>query len=181
MEILAARPNKTVLRMTIPGMGEVAEGFDGTHGWAVSPMTGPMLSTGAELEERKHAAHFDSELREDSRYEYIKTVEKTTFEGRPVYKLALKRKGGTTEDIEYYDVETGLRAGGEVTRNSAMGAVNVVAIQTDYKKFGAVMFPTTVRQKMMGTEQIMTFTSIEHDVVDPASFELPAAVKVLVK
>jgi zinc protease len=181
LELLAARPNKTLLRLTIPGVGEVAEGFDGTRGWSVSPMTGPMLSTGVELEERKHAADFDSELREDSRYEYLKTVDKTTFEGRPVYKIALKRKGGTTEDIEYYDVETGLRAGTEATRNSPMGAVSVVAIQTDYKKFGDIMFPTTIKQKMMGMEQIMTLTSIEHDVVDPTVFEMPPAVKALVK
>ena len=80
-----------------------------------------MLKTGNELEEKKFDADFDSELRDDSRYEYYKTVEKTTFEGRPVYKVALKRKGGTTEDIEYYDVETGLKAGSEATRNSPDG------------------------------------------------------------
>ena len=181
MEVLSARPDKTIIRMNVPGMGDMSEGFDGTHGWAVSPMTGPVLSTGAELEDRKHAAYFDSELREDSRYEYIKTVEKTTFEGRPVYKIALKRKGSATEDVEYYDVETGLRAGAELTRNTAMGAISVVAIQTDYKKFGDVLFPTTIRQKMMGAEQIMTLISIEHNVVDPASFEPPAAIKALIK
>ena len=181
LELVAARPNKSVMKLTIPGVGEVSEGFDGTHGWSVSPMTGPMLSSGVELEERKHASDFDAELRDESRYEYLKTVEKTTFEGRPVYKIALKRKGGTTEDIEYYDVDTGLKAGTEATRNSPMGAINVVSVQTDYKKFGALMFPTTIKQKMMGVEQIMTLTSIEYDVVDPAAFEPPAAVKALIK
>ena len=181
MEVLSARPDKTIIHMNVPGMGEMSEGFDGTHGWAVTPMTGPALSTGAELEDRKHAAYFDSELREESRYEYMKTVDKTTFEGRPVYKIVLKRKGAATEDVEYYDVETGLRAGAELTRNTPMGAVNVVAIQTDYKKFGDVMFPTTIRQKMMGAEQIMTLISIEHNVVDPASFDPPAAIKALIK
>lgn len=181
LEVLAARPNKTVMRLTIPGVGEVMEGFDGTNGWSVSPMTGPMLSTGQELEERKHASHFDSDLHEDARYEYLKTVEKTTFEGKPVYKIALKRKGGTTEDIEYYDIESGLKAGSEATRNTPMGAINVVSIQGDYKKFGATMFPTTIKQKMMGVEQVMTFTSIEHDVVDPAAFEPPPAIKALIK
>lgn len=181
LELLTARPNKTVMRLSIPGVGDVEEGFDGTRGWSLSPMTGPMLTTGKELEERKFDADFDSDLRDDSRYEYLKTVEKTTFEGRPVYKVALKRKGGATEDIEYYDVETGLKAGAEATRNTPMGTISVVSIVTDYKKFGDLMHPTTIRQKMMGIEQIMTLSSIEYDTVDPATFEIPAAVKALIK
>jgi hypothetical protein len=181
LEVLAARPNKTLMRVTIPGVGEVLEGFDGTRGWSLSPMTGPMLTTGPELDERKFDSNFDSDLRADADYEYLKTVEKTTFEGRPVYKIAMKRKGGTSEDIEYYDVETGLKAGAEMTRNTPMGAISVVAIATDYKKFGDIMHPTTLKQKMMGIEQVLTFTSFEYDVVDPAVFEMPAAVKALIK
>lgn len=181
LEIMAARPNKSLLRLTIEGVGEIEEGFDGTRGWSVSPMTGPMLTTGPELEERKFDSDFDGPLRDDSRFEYMKTVEKTTFEGRPVYKVALKRKGGTNEDIEYYDVETGLKAGGESTRNTPMGAVSVTSIQSEYKKFGDIMQSTVLKQKIMGIEQIMTFSTIEYDVVDPAAFEIPAAVKALIK
>lgn len=181
LERLTARPNKAVLRLTIEGVGAVEEGFDGTRGWSVSPMTGPMLTTGPELEERKFDSEFDGGLHDESRYEYLKTVEKTTFEGRPVYKIALKRKGGANEDIEFYDVETGLKAGGQGTRNSPMGAVSFTSIQTEYKKFADVMHPTVLKQKIMGLEQIMTFTSIEYDVVDAAAFEVPAAVKALIK
>ena len=181
LEIQTARPNKSVMKLTIEGVGSIEEGFDGERGWSVSPMTGPMLTTGPELEERKFDSDFDGGLRDDSRYEYMKTAEKTTFEGRPVYKVVLKRKGGKTEDIEYYDAETGLKAGGEVTRNSPMGAVSVVSIQSDYKKFGDVLQPTTLKQKVMGIEQIMSFTSIEYDVVEPTAFEIPAAVKALIK
>jgi hypothetical protein len=181
LQIQTARPNKSVMKLTIEGVGDIEEGFDGTRGWSVSPMTGPMLTTGTELEERKFDSDFDSGLRDDARYEYMKTVEKTTFEGRPVYKVVLKPKGRSSEDIEYYDVETGLKAGGEVTRNSPMGAVSVVSIQSDYKKFGDVLQPTMLKQKVMGIEQIMTFTTIEYDTVDPSAFEIPAAVKALIK
>ena len=43
------------------------------------------------------------------------------------------------------------------------------------------MHPTTIKQKMMGVEQVMTFTSIEYDTVDAAAFEPPAAIKALIK
>ena len=48
MEIFAARPNKRLTKMTLAGIGEISEGFDGTVAWSVSPMTGPMLATGDE-------------------------------------------------------------------------------------------------------------------------------------
>ena len=181
LEAFSARPNKSRLKITIDGIGDIEEAFDGTHGWSLSPMTGPMLMKGDELQDRKADAEFDAELRDDAQYEYLKTVEKTTFEGRPVYKIAIKRKGSTREDIEYYDVETGLKAGMEATRTTQMGPLQVVAVQTDYKKFDDMMYPTTIKQKMMGVEQIMTFTSVEHDMVEPTAFDMPAAVKALIK
>ena len=30
MEVLSARPDKTIIHMNVPGMGEMSEGFDGT-------------------------------------------------------------------------------------------------------------------------------------------------------
>ena len=62
-----------------------------------------------------------------------------------------------------------------------MGAVSVTAIQSDYKKFGDLMQPTMLKQKVMGIEQIMTFTTIEYDVVDDAAFVMPPAIKALIK
>jgi hypothetical protein len=181
IELMAARPNKTVTRVSIPGVGDIEDGFDGTRGWSVNPMTGAMLTSGKELEERKFHSDFDSDLKEDANFEYMKTVEKTTFEGRPVYKIALKRKGATTEDIEYYDTENGFKLGSEATRTTSMGAMSVVSIASDYKKFGDLMHPTTIRQKTMGIEQVLTVSSIEYDVVPETAFEMPAAVKALIK
>ena len=89
----------------------MANGFDGSHGWAMTPMTGPMLQQGKELDQAKLDADFYSELRDPKKYTSIKTVEKTVFEGRPCYKVSLVRTDGN-EDFEFYDVENGLRAGG---------------------------------------------------------------------
>src|SRR5215212_6627225 len=42
----AASPNRTHMKFSVSGIGDIAEGFDGSHGWSVSPMTGPMLKVG---------------------------------------------------------------------------------------------------------------------------------------
>src|SRR5687768_8055074 len=88
MEIFgAANPDRVVIKFAIPGIGDIAEGFDGSHGWSLSPMTGPMLKVGKELTQAKFDADFYSELRDPKNYPEVKTVEKTTFAGRPCYKV----------------------------------------------------------------------------------------------
>jgi len=180
IEVFAARPNKTLVKSTLGGLGEILEGFDGTVGWSKSAMTGPMLATGDELAQKAFDAHFDGTLGIASRYESIKTVEKTTFEGKPVYKVALTRKGGG-DDIDFYDVETGLKAGGIIERKNPMGTIAVTVALSEYKKFGDLLQPTVLKQRMTGVEMITTFTSVEYNSVDPSVFDLPAEIKALVR
>jgi hypothetical protein len=176
----AANPDRVLVRITIPGLGEMANGFDGSHGWAVTPMTGPMLQQGKELDQTRLDADFYGELRDPKKYASMKTLEKTTFEGRPCYKLSLVRKDGN-QDFEFYDVDSGLRAGSINTRESPMGTVTTTSVETDYKKFGNLLQPTTLVQKMMGVEQKLTLSSIEYDTVSPSVFDLPPPIKALIK
>ena len=62
IEVFAARPNKMLAKTTIAGIGEISEGFNGTHSWSISPMTGPMLATGEELAQKAFDADFDGSL-----------------------------------------------------------------------------------------------------------------------
>jgi hypothetical protein len=180
LEIYGAKPNKSVVKITLAGIGVVTEGFDGVHAWSVSPMTGPMLLDGKQLEEKKFDSDFHSELRDDSRYSSIKTLEQTDFEGRACYKVQLVRKTGGT-DIEFYDVATGLKAGSMTSRETHMGTVSGTTVESDYRKFGNLLQPTTIRSQISGVEQVITITSVEYDTVPPSAFDLPVEIKALVK
>ncbi len=180
LEAFAAKPNKVLVRLNIAGIGEALEGFDGTVAWSLSPMTGPMLSQGKELEQKKFDADFYGELRQPERYKSATTVEKTTWEGRPAYKISLVRHDGS-EEFEYYDVENGFRTGREFTRDAMVGPLKVKQVSTDYRKFGDLMHATTSTVNVMSVQQVITISSVEYDKVDPAVFELPAAIKALVK
>ena len=180
LEIFGAKPNLLLVKTTIDGIGEMSEGFDGNVAWSNTPMTGPMIASDKEREQKRLDADFYGDVNVEKKYKAIKTVEKTTFAGRPAYKVSLQRHDGS-EDFEFFDVETGLKAGRQVTRETAMGAISVTAAMTDYKKFGNALVPTTIKQSMMGMEQIITLSSIEFDTVDPAVFQLPAAIKALIK
>ena len=180
VEMYAARPNKSFTKTTVAGIGDISEGFDGTTAWSMSPMTGPMLATGEELAQRAFNSNFDRTLGMADAYESMKTIEKTTFDGRPAYKLELKRKGGGT-DIEFYDVASGFKSGSVVEVKNQMGTITAESTLSEYKKFGDIMQPTVIKQVASGTQIVLTFTEMEYDKVDPAVFELPAAIKALIK
>jgi hypothetical protein len=175
----AADPDRIMVKTSVEGIGETLEGFDGSHGWAVNPMTGPMLKVGKELEQAKYDADFYSELRDPKKYE-VKTIEKTTFDGRACYKVSVKRIDGV-EDFDFYDAETGLRAGGIITRESPMGKVTMTNVEGNYKKFGPLTQATTLGQEMMGVKSTITLTSIEYDKLEPSAFDPPPAIKALIK
>ena len=180
IEVFAAKPNKSMVKINIPGLGDILEGYDGKHGWTVNPMTGPMLLEGKQLEEKRFDADFHGELHDDSRYQSMTTLERSEFDGRQCYKLRLVKKDGS-EEFEFYDVETGLKAGRIATRETPMGSVTATAVETDYKKFGNLLQPTTVKNTLMNMQQVITITTIEYDAVPASAFELPAEIKALIK
>jgi hypothetical protein len=180
VEIYGAQPNRTLLKVSLDGVGEVLEGFDGTHGWSISPMTGPMLLEGKQLDEKRFDSEFHGELRNDNRYVSLTTLERVDFEGRPCYKIRLVRKTGG-EDIEFYDVATGLKAGSITTRETQMGTVTGTAVERNYKKFGNLLQPTMVTSQVGGLQQVITITAVDYDHVPASIFELPAGIKALLK
>lgn len=180
LEIFGAAPNLQLVKISVGGIGDITEGFDGSHAWSVNPMTGPTLKVGKELDQARLDADFYSELRDPKTYPTVTTLAREAFDGRPCYKVSLKRVDGR-EDIDYYDVATGLRAGSEITRESPMGPLTQVGIEGNYKKFGTLLQPTSLSAKAMGVEQKMVLTTIEHDNVDKAVFDPPAAIKALIK
>jgi hypothetical protein len=180
LEAFHAKPNRFLQRMSLPGIGEIEEGFDGTVGWSMSPLTGPTLLDGKQLEQRAFDADFFDDLKAADRYPSITTVERTTFEGRPAYKLKLVKRSGD-EDIEFYDVETGLKAGAISTRESPMGPIQGTTVTTDYKKFGILLQPTTMKVSVMGTQMVMSVLTVEYGKVDPSVFVPPAHIKALLK
>jgi hypothetical protein len=180
LEAFHAKPNKFLQRMTLPGIGDVEEGFDGTVGWSISPMTGPRLLEGTQLEKRRFEADFYEDLKTEGRYSAMTTIEKTTFQGSPAYKIRLLKKGGE-EDFEFYDTETGLKIGSIATHDSPMGSMQGTTAWSDYKRFGILLQPATAKVSVMNTEMIMAITSVEYGNVDPSVFALPTKIRALLK
>jgi hypothetical protein len=174
------RPDKLFIKITLPGLGEMLQGFDGQVGWAINQVTGPMLLEGVQLDQIKEQAQFDSMLHEEEEFKSMETAGIVEFEGKQCYKLKLVRKSGR-EVTEYYDKETGLLRGTTELQESPFGQVTVTSIAEDYKKFGELLFESKITQKLGPLTQVITVTSMEFNKVDDAVFALPDQIKALLK
>ena len=179
-EAVHARPNRMAMKMNIPGMGEIYQGYNGTVGWSVNPMQGPRLIEGKELEHLAADADFDNWFRGSANVASRETLEKTEMAGQPCYKVRIVFKSGM-ENHDCYHTETGLLVATTMKRESPMGTMEITSFMEDYKDFGGVKYPTRVRQQMMGQEQVMTFTSLDFGAVEPSAFEPPPAIQTLLK
>ena len=174
-----AKPNKMVMSINFPGIGEMRSGFDGTTAWSIDPTSGPRVLEGAELTQAQIQADFFAALHDEKSFTSMETIELADFEGKKAYTLRLVR-GGTDTTYEYFDAESGLLIGTRATRDTQMGPMTATSVMSNYKDFGGLQMPTTTTVKTMGQEIVMSVTSIEWDKAEPAAFELPPEIKVLV-
>jgi hypothetical protein len=180
LDMMSARPNKSLMRVSIPAIGTVEEGFDGKVGWSIDPLQGPSLVTDRQLSERADEAWFDAELHKDDYVKEMSVVGRESLDKRDVYRVKVVTIRGN-EQFELYDAENGLQVAVEASRDTPLGIVPSVALMKEYQKFGAVLMPTKVVQRVLGQEHVFALTSYEFNSVPANTFDLPPTIKALIK
>lgn len=178
MEILAARPNKMLSKMEMPGMGQLTQGYDGQVAWSVNPVQGPRLLEGSELAQTVRQADFDAGTDPAKNFPTMETVERAEMAGRPCWKVRMVSRDGD-EIFSCFDTETGLQVGAQMKQQSAMGVMEATMTFADYQDFGGVKIPTKTTTSVAGQEMVMTVKSITYNDVPASVFELPAEIKAL--
>lgn len=179
MTVATAKPNKLILIIELAGI-PIKTGFDGKIGWQVNPLTGPSIMEGGELRDVSRQADFFSILHDEKEFKSMENLGKTNFEGEECYKLKLTNTDGA-EITEYYSVKTGLQKGFTGTQESSLGSITATSVNDEHKKFGDLLLPSRVTQKMAGAglSQTMVIESVEYDNVPDSMFEPPAEIKAL--
>ncbi|MEO7189790.1 MAG: hypothetical protein ABI051_01890 [Vicinamibacterales bacterium] len=178
LELFSARPNKLLYRVTVGGIGVIETGFNGVAAWSVNPIVGPELLTGTQLSEAADDAWFDGTLHLSDHVREMTTVGRETFDGRPAYKVHVVFRSGN-EQNEYFDIETGLQSGAEAPRTTPSGVVPTVNVFRNYRRFGLVLQATTLVQRALGFEQVVTITSCDYEPIPDSTFDPPPQVKAL--
>jgi hypothetical protein len=182
MEIYAAAPDKTLVSVRFPAAGiENRTGYDGEVGWSIDPMTGERLLQGGELQQLVDEADYYGDLHDPAKFSAMETVEQVDFDGRPTYKVRLVYESGR-EVFEYFEVGSGRMVGVEGVQVSIMGSMNVITTLDEYQQFDDLFVPTLMLQDLGGLQTVrVTIQTVELDAVDPEVFELPAAIRALIR
>ena len=174
LEILRAKPNKYVEKMSLSQIGDMHKGYDGKIAWTLESSE-PALLTDADAESVKRSA--------DWYHEFIVTqamrgarVDTSEFEGQPAWRLTYA--SGLGDEVRaYFNRETGLR----IAEESIFGVGESTSIFGGYKNFGGVMFPTVIRSRRGPGEMLVNILTVEFDKVPSSAFALPPAVKAIAK
>lgn len=178
IEMRQSGTNQMQMITNIPGMGEVSAGYDGTIAWAADPMQGPRILSGKEMEQVRDEADRRASIRDPRLFTSMTTIADTTMNGERCYEVKLNWKSGR-ETFDCYSAATGYLVASRSVQTTSMGAIPVVSLFTDYKKFGDVTVPTRTTMEMMGQQEILTISSVQ--LGTGATITPPASVQALAK
>jgi outer membrane lipoprotein-sorting protein len=173
-----AKPFKSLFRVTRPDGTQTTAGFDGTVSWTIGP-GGASIDKSTPLESNRRDADLQYALHQPDYFESLALVGVEDFEGQPCYHLH-----GIThwrkDNNQFYDVKTGLLAGYRYQSDDA-SSKPVVAVYSDYKSFGAHLMPTRAATRTAQGSSTFTLVSVTYEPLSDSLFDLPEAVKALIK
>ena len=176
MQLDAVLPDKFVMRMDIPGMGQMSNGYDGTTGWSINPMQGARVLEGEELEAAREQAKNLASPGIANNVASAETTGEDTVDGKKCWVVKMTSNDGT-ETEGCFDAESGFL----LKQVASQGGVEVETVFQDYKKYGPVTSASRIVARGQGQEQIITVDSVEYDAVDPAAMKLPPEIQAIVK
>ena len=172
-------PNQQLTTINISGIGEIKEGFDGTNGWELNPMTGPALKKGVALEQAARSAKFSALLNPLEGLTDARTAGTAEFDGQPCWEVVAKGPGG---DVKmYFSKSEGSMSGMSMTADSPMGPLNIITAMKGMKKFGDITVATNMTISMMGQSQSITISDVTFDPIESSVFDLPPQIATMVK
>ncbi len=178
MEVFQRRPRQVLTVIQIPGLGEMRQGSDGTTTWSSDPMGGPRILTGLEAAPIADGADFDAIRRTRSNFASVEAAGESEVEGEKCVRVQLTWKSGR-KTTECFSVTSGLVIESSGTQQTPQGEIQTSTRISDYRDVGGVKMPHLMVTSMMGIQQVIRVTAIEHGEQDASRFELPAAIKAL--
>lgn len=173
-----AKPFKTLIKATHADGSEFISGFDGKVSWSVNAK-GASIDKDLALEAVRRDADLQYALHQPDYFKKLELAGVTDFEGHHCYWLHGTTNWGK-DNNQFYDVETGLLAGYRFQSDDASAAVSIALFQ-DYKNFGGPLVATKWTSRTGDHRQTFTFTSVSYEPLEDSLFELPPAVKALLK
>ncbi len=173
-----AKPFKSIFKVTHADGSQVVSGFDGEVSWSIDAQ-GPSIDKDTALEAVRRDADLQYALHQPDYFKSLDLAGVADFDGRTCYWLH-----GTThwgkDNNQFYDVQTGLLAGYRFQADDKSTAVSTLVFQ-DYKNFGGPMVATKLISRTGDRVRTFTVKSVSYEPLADSTFDLPPAVKTLLK
>ncbi len=172
-ENYAAAPNKSISKNTLPGIGDIIEGFDGQTAWSVNPLQGNRDKQGEELEQNKLIYNFYRELNLAQLYPKMELKGTEKIGETDAYVVVGTPKVGTPETF-YFDTKSGLLVRQDIIAITPEGNTPTKVFFEDFRDVDGVKTPYKIRTILPQFEVVMTTTEVKNNVaVEDAKFIKP--------
>ena len=173
-----AKPFKTLFKLTRVDGTEITAGFDGQVSWTIT-RKGAEIDKDTALDAIRRDADLQYPLHQPDYFKRLELAGISDFEGHRCYWLHGTTNWGK-DNNQFYDVETGLLAGYRFESDDSSKTVTY-AIFEDYRKFGGPLIATRNTTRAGNNGRTFIYKSVSYEPLADSIFELPPAVKALVK
>jgi hypothetical protein len=173
-EHFQTKANKSLTISTMPGIGEIREGSNGKKFWAQDPFNGLRFLKGAEAQQARVEAAWNSDMQAPKLYKAIKTVTDPP-EGLECLTMT-PRIGHPMRSC--YDSQTHLQVSQEGINTTPQGDVPFKVTISDWRAIGGIKMPYTTEMHAGPVAIVTTVNEVTFD--EPMAnkiFEPPAPAK----
>ena len=173
-----ARPFKSLFKLTRPDGTEITAGFDGKVSWTITPQ-GASIDKDTPVDANRRDANLQYALHQPDYFRELELAGVADFEGHRCYWLRGTTNWGK-DNNQFYDVDTGLLVGYRFESDDASKTITIALFQ-DYKNFGGPLTATKNVSRTGERSQTFTYKSVSYEPLADSLFELPEAVRRLMK
>ena len=176
IKFIAKAPNKMLHVVTLAdGQFEQKQGFDGRVAWKSDTQTGLKKLEGAELEQARMEAVFDSDVRLKELFPDMKVTGRAKVGDRDTYTVLAHEPGGKA-DTFYFDAQTGQRIAVDSEGPDASGTVVKANIfLEDFRTIDGIQMPFRIRIESAAANLVITLKEVHHNVpIEDSIFAMPS-------
>jgi hypothetical protein len=176
--IYYAKPFKSLFKITRADGTQITAGFDGKVSWTITP-NGAEIDKDTPLDAIRRDADLQYPLHQPDYFKKLELAGIRDFEGHRCYWLHGTTNWGK-DNNQFYDVGTGLLVGYRFQSDDLSKALTF-AIFDDYRNFGGPLIATRNTTRGGNNSRTFIYKSVSYESLADSIFELPPAVKALVK
>lgn len=160
--LLQGKPDRFLMSMELKGIGKVETGSNGDVVWENSVVSGKRVIEGEEREQAIRRMGLTADLHWRELYKSAKTVGEGKVGDRDVWIVELTPVDDGKPQTNYFDKETHLLLRMKATLKTPMGDIAIDSQFLDYRTVDGIQMPFESRQSLMGQNQVLKLTKVEH-------------------